>query len=373
MADKSSRTIASRMRLMDSSGIRKVFDLARKMVNPIDLSMGLPDFDVPDEVKAAAVQAIADGHNRYTITQGIPELGEALMARHLRPDQREGREIIVTAGTAGAIFLTFQVLVEPGDEVIIPDPYFVIYKQVTKLCGGVPRFVDTYPDFHLTAARIEACLTPRSKVLILNSPSNPTGAVVAPQEMKAIADLARRAGLFVLTDEVYNSFSYDAPHTSFLPMYERAILLDGFSKSHAMSGWRVGYAIGPGEVVQEMIKLQHYSFVCAPSFAQHAALRALSVPVDHQIAAYRRKRDLVYEGLKDRFDVAKPEGAFYIFPKAPWGTGTEFVAEAIRRNLFIVPGGVFSERDTHFRICFAATEEKLKRAIEVLHSLADRR
>jgi aspartate aminotransferase/aminotransferase len=265
------------MHLLDSSGIRKVFDLAHKMVNPIDLSIGLPDFDVPDDVKAAAVKAIKAGHCRYTVTQGIPPLREALTARHLRPAQRKGREIIVTSGTAGAIFLAFQVLVDHGDEVLIPDPYFVIYKHIANLCGGVPRYVDTYPDFRLTAARIEKCLSAKSKLLILNNPCNPTGAHLNKKELHDIADVAKRAGLFVLSDEVYSSFCYDSTHASFLPLYDKAIVLDGFSKSHAMSGWRVGYAIGPADVIHEMTMLQQFSFVCAPSFAQHAALRALSV------------------------------------------------------------------------------------------------
>jgi len=364
--------IASRMRLLDSSGIRKVFDLAAKMVNPIDLSIGQPDFDVPDEVKAAAYDAIKSGKNRYTQTQGIPELREALMNKHLRRDQRSGREIIVTAGTAGALTLAFLVLVEPGDEVLLPDPYFVIYKHLTNLCNGVPRYVDTYPDFRLTAARVERCITPRTKLLIVNCPNNPTGVVAGEKDLRDIADLARAKGLIVMSDEVYSAFSYDAPHLSMLPLYENTLLLEGFSKSHAMTGWRLGYAIGPADIVREMIKLQQFSFVCAPSFAQHAGLKALSVDTKPNLAAYRKKRDIIYEGLRDKFEVVKPCGAFYIFPKAPWGTSAEFVTEAINHNLLIVPGNVFSERDTHFRISFAAPDERLERAVKVLREVAQR-
>jgi len=372
MANKGFPRIASRMRLLDSSGIRKVFDLAAKMKNPIDLSIGQPDSDVPDAVKAAAFEAIQAGKNRYTQTQGIPELREALMNRHLRADQRAGREVIVTSGTAGALMLAFLVIVEPGDEVLIPDPYFVIYKHLANLCNGVPRYVDTYPDFQLTAARVEKCLTPRTKLLIVNCPNNPTGAVAGEKDLREIADLAREKGIIVLSDEVYSSFSYDAPHVSMLPLGENVLLLEGFSKSHAMTGWRLGYAIGPSDIIQEMIKLQQFSFVCAPSFAQHAGLKALVVDTNKNLAEYRRKRDIIYEGLRDKFEVVKPGGAFYIFPRAPRGTGTEFVTEAIKNNLLIVPGNVFSERDTHFRISFAAPDERLERAVKVLRELARR-
>ncbi len=357
------------MNLLDSSGIRKVFDLAARMKDPIDLSIGQPDFDVPDEVKAAAFEAIRTGKNRYTQSQGIPELREALLAKHLG-QERQGRDIIVTAGTAGALMLAFEVLVDVGDEVLIPDPYFVIYKHLTNLCNGVPRYVDTYPDFRLTAARIEKCLTPRAKILIVNSPNNPTGAVTSEKDLRDIADLARARGLVVLSDEVYSAFAYDGPHVSMLPLYENTLLLEGFSKSHAMPGWRLGYTIGPADVVHEMVKLQQFSFVCAPSFAQYAGLRSLTVDTSRNLAEYRRKRDLVYDGLRGRFEVQKPGGAFYIFPKAPRHSGTRFVAEAIRRNLLIVPGSVFSERDSHFRISFAAPIERLQRALAVLQDLA---
>lgn len=370
MANKGFPRIASRMRLLDSSGIRKVFDLAAKMKNPIDLSIGQPDFDVPDAVKAAAFEAITAGRNRYTQTQGIPELREALMNRHLRPDHRAGREVIVTSGTAGALMLAFLVIVEPGDEVLIPDPYFVIYKHLANLCNGVPRYVDTYPDFQLTAARVEKCLTPRTKLLIVNCPNNPTGAVAGEKDLRDIAELARAKGVLVLSDEVYSSFSYDAPHVSMLPLGENVLLLEGFSKSHAMTGWRLGYAIGPEDIVREMIKLQQFSFVCASSFAQYAALKALAVDTKKNLAEYRRKRDIIYAGLRDKFEVVKPGGAFYIFPKAPQGTGAEFVTEAIKNNLLIVPGNVFSERDTHFRISFAAPNERLERAVKVLREMA---
>lgn len=364
--------IAHRMRQIDASGIRKVFDLAALIDNPINLSIGLPDFDVPDEVKDAAIAAITDGFNRYTVTQGIPELRDAVRT-HLIEEGRlipdTDADISITAGTSGGLLLVLMALVNPGDEVVIADPYFVMYKHLANLIGAKPVFVDTYPDFTLTAARLEAALSPKTKMVIVNSPNNPTGAVADVQALKDIAELCNRRGIWILSDEIYRSFCYDGPCASIYPLAERGILLDGFSKSHAMTGWRIGFVAGPTEVVHEINKLQQYTFVCAPSMVQRAALVALECDMTEARDAYRRKRDMVYEGLKDLFELAKPRGAFYAFPHAPGGSGSAFVTKAIENKLLIIPGNVFSERDTHFRISYAAPDDTIARGMAVLRRL----
>ena len=185
-----------------------------------------------------------------------------------------------------------------------------------------------------------------------------------------VAEIARRHGLVVLYDEIYRCFGYDGGLDSMVNHYDRVVLLNGFSKSHGMTGWRLGYAMGPKDIIQEMTKLQQYTFVCAPSVVQYAGLAALDLPMDATLNAYRRKRDLIYEGLKDRFNVVKPDGAFYIFPEAPGGKGTEFCVKAVENNVLIIPGGVFSERDTHFRISFAAPDEVLREGVDILNRLA---
>ncbi len=363
------RLIAQRMAQMDSSGIRKIFDLAQSLRDPIDLSIGQPDFDVPHHVKDAAIDAIRNGFNRYTVTQGIPELHAAIRrflhsCRGIDPES-----LLVTSGCSGAIVLSLMVLVDPGDEVLMPDPYFVMYKHLTALMGGVPRFIDTYPDFRLKREKIEPKITSKTKLIIINNPANPTGVQYTPAELKMLAEVAKSHKLVVVSDEVYHPFCYDAPHESFLKYYDRCVLCDGLSKSHAMTGWRLGYAAGPEDIISEMTKLQQYTFVCAPSFAQRAAVRALNTPGYGFQEEYRQKRDFVYEGLRGRFEVVKPAGAFYIFPQAPNGSGAKFVERAIKNGVLIIPGGVFSERDTHFRVSFAAPVERLKRGIEVLNSL----
>jgi aspartate/methionine/tyrosine aminotransferase len=356
---------------VDASGIRKVFDLAAKMKDPINLSIGLPDFDVPDIAKTAAIDAIRAGNNRYTQTQGIAPLRERL--RHDLSNElgRDVGDVLITSGVSGGLFLAILSIIDPGDEAIFLDPYFVMYKHLLTLAGGKSVIVSTYPDFRFDPAKVEPLITPRTKMLMLNSPSNPTGVVLTEPEVRAAVELAEKHDLLLLSDEIYEPFMYDRSAPSPARLYERTLLLRGFSKSHAMTGWRLGYAAGPAEIIQQMTKLQQYTFVCAPAPLQHAALAALDVPMHEAVNAYRRKRDIVYNTLSKKFEIVKPEGAFYIFPKAPAGsTATEFVAKAIENNVLIIPGNVFSEQDTHFRISYATTDERLKAGCEILNSLA---
>jgi len=368
---------------VDASGIRKVFDLAAKMKDPINLSIGLPDFDVPDVAKEAAIEAIRVGHNRYTQTQGIAPLRERLRKDLSAEMGRDVGDVLITSGVSGGLFLAILATIDPGDEAIFLDPYFVMYKHLLTMAGGKPVPVDSYPDFHFHADRVEKAITPKTKLLILNSPANPTGAVMSESEVRAAIDLARKHDLLLISDEIYEPFLYSPQHsalstqhlTSGLPsparLYDKTLLLRGFSKSHAMTGWRLGYAVGPEAIISQMTKLQQYTFVCPPSPLQYAALKALDVPMGDAVAAYRRKRDLVFERLSRKFEVVKPEGAFYIFPKAPAGsTASAFVSKAIENNVLIIPGNVFSERDTHFRVSYATTDEKLKQGCEILCSLA---
>ncbi len=364
--------ISRRAHGVDASGIRKVFDLAAKMKDPINFSIGLPDFDVPADVKEAAAAAIRAGHNRYTQTQGIAPLRERLRAGLSTEMGRDVGEVLITSGVSGGLFLVIMATIDPGDEAIFLDPYFVMYKHLMTMAGGKPVAVDSYPDFRFRADRVEAAITPRTKLLILNSPSNPTGVVMNAAEVRAAVDIATRHGLLIVSDEIYEPFLYDLPRglPSAAQTYANTVILRGFSKSHAMTGWRLGYAAGPEPVISQMTKLQQYTFVCAPSPLQYAALAALDVPMSDAVAGYRRKRDLVVTGLKEKFEIVKPEGAFYIFPKAPAGaTATDFVARAIDNNVLVIPGNVFSERDTHFRISYATPDEKLAEGCKVLSGL----
>ena len=361
--------IADRMQGFQASGIRKVFDLAQKIKNPINLSIGQPDFDVPDEIKREAIRAIESGFNRYTITQGIPELGEKALQEAKTEQGIICNSIMITSGVAGALTLAFLVLINPGDEILVPDPYFVSFKHLIKLCGGDIKFIDTYPDFELTPDRVLSSISPRSKILLINSPSNPTGVVCKPQHIIEICEIANKHNLLIISDEIYRKFVYDTSYQSVGKFHENTLTCNGFSKSYAMTGWRLGSVIGPKKIIDEMIKLQQYTYICAPSFAQMAGVKALDVDMSMYREDYKKKRDFVYNGLKDRYKLIKPEGAFYLFPQVPMGTDEEFATRAIDEDLLIIPGSVFSEKNSHFRLSYAADFETLERGINVLNSM----
>jgi aspartate/methionine/tyrosine aminotransferase len=373
MADRSPahQWIAERMRSIEASGIRKVFELIRSVPDPVNLSIGQPDFDVPEPIKAAAHEAIDRGQNAYTVTQGIPELRQVLLrdVRQRYPNHGD-RELLVTSGTSGAFLLALACTVNPGDEVILFDPYFVMYPHLVTLTGGTNVFIDTYPDFTFAVDRVRRALTPRTKVIVVNSPANPTGHVASAAELRALAELAVERNLLLISDEIYRAFCYDGPCHSPAEFNEHVLVIDGFSKSHGMTGWRLGFAHGPKALIEEMTKLQQFSFVCAPSMVQHAGVVAWQMDLAAQVEAYRHKRDLIYQGLQGYYELPAPGGAFYLFAKAPGGSGQAFVERAIQHSLLVIPGGVFSKRDTHFRISYAADDRTLKRGVDILRRLA---
>ena len=385
------RFIADRMRTIDASGIRKVFDLAAKLKDPINFSIGQPDFDVPDVIKDAACDAIRAGKNSYTQTQGTAELRAAVTARlakefpntlgrggasALDPDTG----LLITSGVSGALVLTLLATVGPGDEVVIPDPYFVMYKHLVNLAGATPVFVDTYPDFMVTAQRIEAAITPRTKLVLFNTPSNPTGVVASQHVCNQVIELCERKFFLLVIDDIYDEFCYEkAPRDggmwcpSPLSHSPNALLLRGYSKTYGMTGWRLGYAAGPKPIIEQLTKLQQYSFVCAPSMVQAAGALALGVDMSQHVQAYERKRDRVIERLGKHYNISTPGGAFYAYPEVPGKLGltaTQFVEKAIEKSLLIIPGSVFSQRDTHFRISYACNDAMLERGLDVLVELA---
>jgi aspartate aminotransferase/aminotransferase len=366
------RWIAERMRNIESSGIRKAFELARTLKDPVNLSIGQPDFDVPEPIKVAAHAAIDRGANAYTVTHGIAELRAKIHADVRSRYRHSDRETFVTSGTSGGLLLALCCTVNPGDEVIVFDPYFVMYPHLVALAGGTTVFVDTYPDFDLDVDRVRTALTPRTKVILVNSPANPTGRVHSREALRDLANLCAERGVLLLSDEVYRVFCYDQPFVSPAEFNEDVLVFDGFSKAYGMTGWRLGFAHGPSRLIEEMIKLQQFSFVCAPSIVQHAGVVAWDHDVSGIVADYRRKRDRIHEGLKEHYELSRPEGAFYAFPKAPLDSASEFVAEAIRNQLLLIPGNVFSARDTHFRLSYAADDRTLERGIEILQRLAKR-
>jgi len=382
------RLISPRARAIDASGIRRVFELGATLRNPINLSIGQPDFPVPDAIKDAAVEAIAANRNGYTLTQGIEPLRERL-ARHLAHDigwdlTRDDLSVMVTSGTSGALVLAFLALIGDGDEAVIPDPYFVLYPHLASLVGGRAVLCDTYPDFKLTAERVEPLITERTKLVLANSPGNPSGAVMTGDELRELLDLCRRRNVLLISDEIYDEFTYAEARTQrrasdgemrcpspcrFEGAEQDVLLVRGFGKTYGVTGWRMGYAAGPTPLIEQLAKMQQYTYVCAPSMAQWACIAALDVDMGPTVSEYQARRDRVLGALRAHTDVETPGGAFYAFVPVPERLGitaSEFAERCVEHELLVIPGGVFSSRDTHFRLSYAAAADILDRGIDVL-------
>lgn len=356
------------------SGIRRMFELVATMDDPINLSIGQAHFDVPEPVKDAAIAAIREGFNRYTVTQGLPELNERILDQLKDRYGYQGRHSFVTCGVSGGLMLGFMALLDPGDRILIPDPYFTMYGVLAEMVSAGWDTYDLYPETTLTVEHLEASLTPNTKALLINSPSNPTGRTLTDAEMRAVGEFASKHDLVVISDEIYEDFVYDGPFVSAIGRVpeERLLHLGGFSKTFGMPGWRMGWAAGPDELIDAMRRMQQFSFVCAPSMVQKAGLACFDVDMSAYIEEYRGKRDRILEGLAGVYEIASPGGSFYMFPKLPGGVAIDdFMARALERKLLVVPGKAFSARDTHFRLSFAATDDVLERGIEALRELAE--
>lgn len=379
--------ISQRARDIDASGIRRVFELGRRLKNPINLSIGQPNFPVPDNVKRAAIDAISSNHNGYTVTQGIQPLLDRIaldLEQSLHwPRDLMGKEwgALVTSGTSGALFLAAMALLDRDSEMVIPDPWFVLYPNLAKLFGGRATICDTYPDFRMTAARVAPLLTPKTRFVLACSPGNPTGVTLSQSEFNDLHNLCRERNVLLLSDEIYDRFLFP-PHAS-LPTPARVrddnnapwrdtLLVRGFGKTYAATGWRIGYVAGPLRVIEEMTKLQQYTYVCAPSMAQWGALAAYDADITHIVNDYARKRDRVVARLSPLTELSVPTGAFYAFPKVPPHlnmTATQFTTKAVDRSLLLIPGAVFSSRDTHLRLSFAAEDHILDQGLDILAEL----
>jgi len=364
--------LSQRARSIEFSGIRRAYELAARLPNPIDLSIGQPDYDAPAPVRRAAADAILAGHNRYAMTAGLPALREKARGR-LRAELDWDASVIITSGVSGGLMIALLALLDPGDEVLFADPYFVSYRQLVRMVGGRPVSVPSYPDFSFPARAVEAAITPRTRALILNSPGNPTGRVLTEAEVEAAADIARRHDLALISDEIYRDLTYDGPNpcpARYAP--EHTILLRGWSKTYGVTGWRIGYLAAAGTFVDEIVRLQQYTYVCAPAMAQEAMVTALDTDVSEHRRDYSRKRDLVCELLGPAFRFVRPSGGFYVFPEAPraFSSSEAFCAAAAQVGVLVIAGSVFSDRDTHFRISYAASDEKIRTGCARLCELA---
>ena len=366
------RTIVSRRAsAFDSSGILKAFDLAARLDDPINLAIGQPDFAMPVAACEAAKAAIDAGKSGYTQTQGIPQLRERLEGAVRDELGQPGRKLCVTSGSSGALVLVLMAMIDPGDEVILFEPAFVMYRPLVEFLGGRCVIVDTSPSFSIDVERVAAAITPRTKAILLNTPSNPTGFVAPLETVRDLARLAEQTGVTLISDELYRSYCYDEPFHSPAAHSDAIVVIDGFSKSHAMTGWRVGWVHGPAEIIDACTMLQQYTFVCAPQIGQWGAIAAIDAPMDVPLSECKRKRDKLMAGIAGHYSFVKPGGAFYLYPEAPGGSGKRFAEIAAEQEkLIVVPGSVFGAADTHFRIAYTVSDRTLDRGIAALIRLA---
>ncbi|MCL7411385.1 MAG: pyridoxal phosphate-dependent aminotransferase [Methanosarcinaceae archaeon] len=360
---------AQRVLDIDISGIRKIFEAAGS--DAINLGLGQPDFETPSHIRQAAIDAINEGFTGYTFGSGIVELREALSHKFkeengfdVSPD-----EVIVTSGASEALEIAIAALVNPGDEVLIANPGFVSYNALTKMMGGRVVSVPLGEDLTMRPEDVMERITPKTKVLIVNSPSNPTGGVQTRDDMKVFADIADDHNITIISDEVYEHFIYEGEHVSPAQYSDNVITVNATSKTYSMTGWRLGYVAAKREYTEQMLKVHQYVQACANSIAQKAALAAITGPMEPVIAMrdeFKKRRDVLVDGLNGMgLKCAFPKGAFYAFPEVP--DSTEVAAKFISNGVVVVPGIAFGDRgEGYIRISYATSMVDIERALGIM-------
>ncbi|MBN1679730.1 MAG: aminotransferase class I/II-fold pyridoxal phosphate-dependent enzyme [Anaerolineae bacterium] len=380
--------VSQRVQAIPPSGIRRFFDISATMKDVISLGIGEPDFITPDPIIQAGIRSLEQGHTHYTSNSGTIELRQAIAAyleRLYGITYDVEREILVTVGVSEALYLAANTLLNPGDEVIIPEPCFVAYAPEVSLAGGVPVTIDTHvgENFQVTGETIEAAITPQTKAILIGYPNNPTGAVMTRERLAEIAAVAEKHDLFIISDEIYDRLVYTGSHTHFatLPnMRARTVVLSGFSKSHAMTGWRLGYAVGPENIIGGMRKIHQYTIMSAPTTAQNAVAESLAKAddqVERMVQEYDRRRRLMVSGFNELgLACFEPGGAFYAFPNvAASGMDETMFAETLltEEQVAVIPGSAFGKAGAGFvRACYATSYEQIEEALERLQRFMQR-
>jgi aminotransferase len=373
------RVLSGNVKSLAPSGIRRFFDILEDMDDAISLGVGEPDFDTPWHIRDAGIYSLEKGFTKYTGNAGLSRLRTAIseyLVRRFHLVYEPGGQIFVTVGGSEAIDLAVRALVNPGEEVIIPSPSFVCYGPITQLRSAVPVYVETRAEneFRLTADELRAAITPRTKLLVLPFPNNPTGGVMRESDLESIAEVLRGTDIMVLSDEIYAELTYGARHISIanIPdMYERTIVVNGFSKCYSMTGWRMGYACGPAEVIRQMLKIHQYAIMCAPTTSQYAGIEAVTNgdgDIEFMKNDYDRRRRYMLDGLRSLgLESFEPGGAFYLFPRVERAgmTSEEFCERLlVEEKVAIIPGTAFGPGGEGFaRICYASSMSNLAEAL----------
>ena len=357
---------------VEASGIRKLFDMAGS--DSVNMGIGEPDFDTPQNIKDAAIRAIQRGDTGYTSNFGTPELREAIRNKMKRENGLDINmdEIIVTSGASEALYLSLASMINPGDEILVPNPGFVAYNAIVKMCGGKVADVDLKDDLSVDIDDVQKKIGPKTKAIILNSPNNPTGAVQSKEDIKALAELADDTGITIISDEVYEHFIYDGVHTSAAAFTGNVITINACSKTYAMTGWRLGYLAADRSYIDRMVKIHQYLQANACSISQAAAVEALNGPQDSVMMMrdeFRRRRDVLMEGFRNMgIKCVVPKGAFYAFPEID-DCETK-AAELVRAGLLVVPGTAFGTKgDGHIRMSYACAMEDIRKAISIMEKV----
>jgi aminotransferase len=359
------------------SGIREVFNRIAENSDVISFALGEPDFTTPQPFIDAAIQTLGEGKTHYTPNAGLYALRSAIAASYA-PGRYKPEQVVVTAGATEAILLTLMALINPGDEVIVSEPFWPAYIGQILTCGGVPRFVQTFEKDHfsLKPEQVEKVITPKTRFIIINSPANPSGAVTPKDDLRALADLVNKHNLIVLTDEVYRRILYEGTFSSiadFEDVRDRCVILDSFSKTYAMTGWRIGYAIAPENIAKAMTKMHEITSSCVSAFAQAAAIKALESGEPHireMVREFAARRNLVFEGIRSipRLSAIKPAGAFYLYFNIS-ETGLkarDFVFSLLEKGrVALVPGSAFGQgQEDYIRMSYASSQESLRKGLD---------
>ncbi len=371
------------------SGIRRFFDIAEEMDEVISLGVGEPDFLTPWHIRQAGIRSLEEGHTRYTSNWGLKALREEIAGYQMRVNglsYNAAEEVLVTVGGSEAIDLAIRAMVAPGDEVLIPQPSFVCYEPITQMAGGVPVIIPTKAEneFTLTPEELKEHITPKTKLLVLPFPNNPTGAIMTKPALEKLAEVLRGTNIMILADEIYSELTYGGgKHCSIasIPgMQERTVLINGFSKTYSMTGWRLGYACGPAPVLKQMTKVHQFAIMSAPTTAQYAAIEALKNgdgDIAQMAADYDTRRRLILDGFRSMgLDCFEPKGAFYIFPciKSSGMSSEEFCEKLLYdQHVALVPGTAFGESGEGFvRVSYCYSVKHIKNALERIKTFLDK-
>lgn len=365
--------ISHRLDYFDSSDFRNVILKRDALKDPIDLSIGIPEEFTAAHIKLAGINAIETDKTTYTPTNGLLELREAIVRKLHTENNIEvaADQVAIVPGLTTGLLLVYMAILDPGDEVIVMDPAYPPYEHLATVVGGEAMKILTLPSFHPDIPAIEASITNRTRAIILNSPNNPTGTVYAKEDILKVAELCKKKDIWLISDEIYEHFVYESEHFSAASTFSNTITMNGFSKSYAMTGWRLGYISGPRNIIDAINELQQYAVFSSSSIAQHAAITALAHPHTADYKKYELKRDLVIKRLTEMgIDVHGAEGAYYVFFQAPNDmTDLEFVERAAEHNVLLVPGRAFSSRHGFIRLSYGTTYDQLKKGLDILENI----